>query len=213
MSPVETGERVRASPERARSFCTVLAAISAARRSEAPLSRSLALMCSYWRARLVPFFTPLGGIAFTSTELAIRGTLTRGCENEPRARRSGGHRGAGEDPALAELGTVEAACEVEVLVEGLGRAGCVAVGHRVAQAPVDLAMPVLQLPGGREERRTEPLGAVPGGPDHVQQPRGPARLVERKVEVGVRPHGSAHVLRRPRLVQLDERRAGRFELL
>ena len=31
--------------------------------SAAPALFSLSLMCSYWRARLVPFFTPRGGIS------------------------------------------------------------------------------------------------------------------------------------------------------
>jgi hypothetical protein len=62
MSLVDVGELVRDSPDRARSLLTVLAAISSARCYEAPLLRSLCLMCSYCRARFVPFFTPLGGI-------------------------------------------------------------------------------------------------------------------------------------------------------
>src|SRR4051794_10833166 len=62
MSRVELRERVRDSPLRARSLFTVRAAISSARPSEAPCSFSLFLMCSYWRARFVPFFTPRGGI-------------------------------------------------------------------------------------------------------------------------------------------------------
>jgi len=71
MSRVEVGELVRVSPERARSFWTVRAAISSAVRSDAPLSRSLCLMCSYWRARFVPFLTPRGGIPVTSVELSL----------------------------------------------------------------------------------------------------------------------------------------------
>src|SRR5215207_7873804 len=62
MSCVDVRERWRDSPLRARSLLTVRAAISSARDSEAPCSFWLSLMCSYWRARLVPFLTPRGGI-------------------------------------------------------------------------------------------------------------------------------------------------------
>src|SRR3954470_22188269 len=61
MSRVELRERVRDSPLRARSLLTVRAAISSARLSDAPCSFSLFLMCSYWRARFVPFWTRRGG--------------------------------------------------------------------------------------------------------------------------------------------------------
>src|SRR5438034_3151382 len=71
MSLVDVRERVRDSPERARSFCTVRAAISFALLSDAPPSRSDCLMCSYWRARFVPFLTPRGGIPVTSVELSL----------------------------------------------------------------------------------------------------------------------------------------------
>src|ERR1700761_3736705 len=63
MSCVELRELVRDSPLRARSLLTVRAAISSARRSEEPWSSSLFLTCSYWRARLLPFLTPLGGMS------------------------------------------------------------------------------------------------------------------------------------------------------
>src|SRR5215208_2457513 len=62
MSRVEDREVVRASPDRARSLLTVRAAISSARSVETPFSLALSLMCSYWRARFVPFFTPRGGM-------------------------------------------------------------------------------------------------------------------------------------------------------
>src|SRR5204863_9271019 len=62
MSRVELRERWRDSPERARSFCTVLAAISLARRAERPWLLWLRFTCSYWRARFVPFLIPRGGI-------------------------------------------------------------------------------------------------------------------------------------------------------
>jgi hypothetical protein len=51
------------SPASARSLLTVRAAISFARAGDFPLSRSLSLMCSYWRASFVPFFTPRGGMS------------------------------------------------------------------------------------------------------------------------------------------------------
>src|SRR3954469_22927275 len=62
MSWVELRERVRDSPERAFSLFTVRAAISSARASDSPCRFSLFLICSYWRARLVPFLTPRGGM-------------------------------------------------------------------------------------------------------------------------------------------------------
>jgi anti-anti-sigma factor len=62
MSVTELRERLFDSPLRARSLLTVRAAISSARDSEAPCSRSLCLTYSYCLARLVPFFTPRGGI-------------------------------------------------------------------------------------------------------------------------------------------------------
>src|SRR3954452_7102518 len=70
MSCVEVREAVRDSPERARSLLTVRAAISSARDSDAPWSFWLSLMCSYWRARLVPFLTPRGGIAATPFDVS-----------------------------------------------------------------------------------------------------------------------------------------------
>src|SRR5438105_2367751 len=63
MSLIDVRERVRLSPLRARPLLTVRAAISSARFSETPRLRSLPLMCSYWRARLVPFLTPRGGMS------------------------------------------------------------------------------------------------------------------------------------------------------
>jgi hypothetical protein len=65
---VELFERVRDSPERARFFCTVRAAISFARDAEAPRRRAELLIFSYCLARLVPFFTPRGGIDITPFE-------------------------------------------------------------------------------------------------------------------------------------------------
>src|SRR2546421_826221 len=61
MSCVDVLDACRDSPLRARSFCTVRAAISLARFSERPCRRSPCLTCSYWRARFVPFLTPRGG--------------------------------------------------------------------------------------------------------------------------------------------------------
>lgn len=59
---MEDFERVRDSPERARSLLTVRAAISSARPSDAPRSFADSFTCSYWRARFVPFLTPRGGM-------------------------------------------------------------------------------------------------------------------------------------------------------
>src|SRR3954452_10644863 len=92
MSCVEVRERVRDSPLRARSLFTVRAAISSARSSERPCSSWLSLMCSYWRARFVPFLTPAGGIlASSSTGTGHRAITRRGqsCTTgaEPIARR------------------------------------------------------------------------------------------------------------------------------
>ena len=53
---------MRDSPARAFSLFTVRAAISSARDSDAPWLFVLFLISSYWRARLVPFFTPRGGM-------------------------------------------------------------------------------------------------------------------------------------------------------
>src|SRR5438270_10507962 len=66
MSLVEVRDRSRDSPARARSLLTVRAAISSARSSDAPCSRSLSLMCSYCRPRLLDLLTPRGGIFHTS---------------------------------------------------------------------------------------------------------------------------------------------------
>ena len=62
MSSVEVRERVRDSPDRARSLLTVRAAISSARDSDRPCFLTDDLISSYWRARLVPGLTPRGGI-------------------------------------------------------------------------------------------------------------------------------------------------------
>src|SRR5687767_14893285 len=53
----------RDSPERARSLFTTRAAISSAVPSDIPWPLTDFLTFSYWRARFVPFLTPLGGIA------------------------------------------------------------------------------------------------------------------------------------------------------
>src|SRR4051812_6214864 len=52
MSSTEERLAVLASPARARSLFTVLAAISSARSSGRPRSSKPSLMCSYWRSRL-----------------------------------------------------------------------------------------------------------------------------------------------------------------
>src|SRR6185312_12574891 len=83
MSSTDDRDRVRDSPERARSLLTVRAAISSARSSERPCSSALSLMCSYWRARLVPFLTPRGGIS-TSFVASALSSPARGREKRPR---------------------------------------------------------------------------------------------------------------------------------
>src|SRR6185312_5579839 len=57
----ELRELVAVSPLRARSLLTVRAAISSARAVERPCRFSDFLISSYWRSRLLPFFTPRGG--------------------------------------------------------------------------------------------------------------------------------------------------------
>jgi hypothetical protein len=64
MSSRDSFDDVLASPLRARSLLTVRAAISSALSSDEPRSRSESLMCSYCRARFVPFLVPRGGIAY-----------------------------------------------------------------------------------------------------------------------------------------------------
>ena len=67
-----------ASPFRARSLFTVRAAISSAVSSDSPRSRAESLMCSYWRARFVPFSTPRGGMArLSSVDFAVPRRRTR----------------------------------------------------------------------------------------------------------------------------------------
>src|SRR3954454_24666502 len=95
MSWVDVREAVRDSPERARSLLTVRAAISSARPVEAPRSFALSLMCSYWRARFVPFFTPLGGMCRPSLEsiASSRGFPCKTTQNVPPfGLRRGGNR-------------------------------------------------------------------------------------------------------------------------
>src|SRR5690242_21465721 len=62
---------VRDSPARARSLFTVRAAISSARLVELPRFFALFLIASYSRARLLPFFTPRGGIAISFARNAL----------------------------------------------------------------------------------------------------------------------------------------------
>ena len=83
--PCELGLAHLDSPERARSLLTVRAAISSALRSERPACFSLRLTCSYWRARLLPFLTPRGGMSasfdaggpFANTQPPMREYPTR----------------------------------------------------------------------------------------------------------------------------------------
>src|SRR5205823_1654669 len=82
MSVFESRELDFAWPVRARSLLTVRAAISSARSSERPWRRSLFLMCSYWRASFVPFFTPRGGICLLprSETVVLRSTFPAPCD-------------------------------------------------------------------------------------------------------------------------------------
>src|SRR5438874_13710182 len=66
MSRTEALDLSRVWPARARSLLTVRAAISSERSSDRPSSSSLFLTCSYIRSHLLPFGTPLGGIASSS---------------------------------------------------------------------------------------------------------------------------------------------------
>src|SRR5437764_2785824 len=91
MSLVDVRERVRDSPDRARSLLTVRAAISSARPSPVPRSSWLSLMCSYCRARLVPFLTPRGGTAHLQSSVyaqdAYRWAAPVNGRNQPSVRR------------------------------------------------------------------------------------------------------------------------------
>jgi hypothetical protein len=82
MSRVDVFERCRASPDRARSLFTVLAAISLARPVLAPLLLALSLMCSYWRSRLA--LHALWGMSHTTLSLFV--TLHR---SRPFSRANG----------------------------------------------------------------------------------------------------------------------------
>src|ERR1700740_444526 len=97
MSLVEGRELDRASPLRARSLLTVRAAISSARDRDAPLLRSLSLMCSYWRSRLLPFSTPRGGMSPTSVEQLVCHVRAHDRAHAPGLgadARTGHHRGS-----------------------------------------------------------------------------------------------------------------------
>src|SRR5256884_2178261 len=102
MSCVDVLERVRDSPERARSFWTVRAAISFARLVDRPCCRSLRLTCSYWRARLVPFLTPLGGIG-SPPRVAFRDSHCP--EQRPMTRQPSPHPGVRASFVATELST------------------------------------------------------------------------------------------------------------
>src|SRR2546421_10163898 len=102
MSCVDVLERVRDSPERARSFWTVRAAISFARLVDRPCCRSLRLTCSYWRARLVPFLTPLGGIG-SPPRVAFRDSHCP--EQRPMTQETSPHPGVRSSFVATELST------------------------------------------------------------------------------------------------------------
>src|SRR5437016_6688438 len=102
MSCVDVLKRVRDSPERARSFWTVRAAISFARLVDRPCCRSLRLPCSYWRARLVPFLTPLGGIG-SPPRVAFRDSHCP--EQRPMTQETSPHAGVRSSFVATELST------------------------------------------------------------------------------------------------------------
>src|SRR5437899_2478411 len=119
MSRVELLERVRDSPERARSLLTVRAAIASALLSDAPRSLTLPLTCSYWRALFVPFLTPRGGMAHLLSSLAS--TIdTRYDHRDIRrhrapANRSGGRAAdRGRGPPAARLDPADRLRELHV---------------------------------------------------------------------------------------------------
>src|SRR5204863_7336099 len=89
MSRVDVRERCRDSPDRARSFCTVRAAISFARPSEVPRCRCERLTCSYCLARFVPFLTPRGGIWCLLLGVAPGYTCAGGANGGSYRRRTG----------------------------------------------------------------------------------------------------------------------------
>src|SRR4051794_40139591 len=100
MSRVELRERCRDSPLRARSFWTVRAAISSARRSVRPCCFWLRLTCSYWRARLVPFFTPRGGMGTLLSSALLGATRRVRAETGSAEQREGAAASQRVDPVL-----------------------------------------------------------------------------------------------------------------
>ena len=116
MPRVEDFDAVHVLPARAFSRLTVRAAFSSARFSDAPAAFAESLMCSYWRARFVPFLTPDGGMSSSScrvvpARLPVRPSPTcgelpgMGAALDPRglaAIFAGGFAGAIARVALAE---------------------------------------------------------------------------------------------------------------
>src|SRR6185437_10248498 len=150
MSWVEVRERSRDSPLRARSLLTVRAAISSARSSLRPWSRCDFLMCSYWRARLVPGLTPRGGMP-RRYPAAMR-------QNSTGDERRRAQRDVVDQPLSLGQGEAHAPM-ADGLADGLGLRGGVN-GDAVPAAPV--------LDGvggpGRQGQDAAPVGAggVPG---------------------------------------------------
>ena len=99
-----------------------------------------------------------------------------------------------------------------MLEEGRGGQLRIACSDGVEKPPVDLTVAVLELARGREERRAEPLRAVPGGTDHLEQPGRPAGVVQPEVEVGVGAHGRKDLVRSAGLVELEQVATRRLDL-
>ena len=88
-----------------------------------------------------------------------------------------------------------------------GRRVRVVRGARVEERLVERAVALLRPVLRGEQRRAEPLRAIPRRPDQRHEPRRLRRVVEREVEVRVRAHRLAHVAGARRRV--EARRAGR----
>ena len=112
-------------------------------------------------------------------------------------------------PLPAELGLEEHACMLEMRVERV-RGSLRVVGiARCEQPLVELAVQVLRLAGGGEQRWAEALRPVPDGADQRHEPRRLRGLVEREVKLGMGAHGLADVARAAHLVEALEVPAGR----
>src|SRR3954447_20109637 len=134
MSWVDVRERSRDSPLRARSLFTVRAAISSARSSEAPWSSWLSLMCSYCRARLVPFFTPRGGISCSlcRPKCFVHGYPRWALLHAPARRRRVAAAGLAPCAAVSVRDLREKRCFITGAASGIGRATAVAAAREGA---------------------------------------------------------------------------------